>query len=270
MKKVILIVALVMSIFSSSFAQKNDINVLLIGNSFTFFNKMPQMLELLAAGITSETPVKINTTMLAPGGWSFRQHFNEQKEMDIIRKGGWDYVILQEQSTTPCRHSREVIRECYPYAHSLDSIAHAHNPNVKVIFYMTWGHENGTIRPKAEYPINDDYDMMLSRLRSSYLEMTYDNNAWCAPVGMAWDQVRKQMPKIELYISDHFHPTPEGSYLIASTLLATILQRPFVSNYIPSVAPDDKKMNLSKEQALTMQSISIATVLNNKKLLNIK
>ena len=35
---------------------------------------------------------------------------------------------------------------------------------------------------------------MQERLITSYLEMAYDNDAWCAPVGMAWRRVRAERP----------------------------------------------------------------------------
>ena len=70
--------------------------------------------------------------------------FTSEKKMCIrdraIADGGWDYVVLQEQSTAPAMPTGQVAREVYPAARTLDSLVHAASPDARVIFYMTWGH----------------------------------------------------------------------------------------------------------------------------------
>lgn len=80
--------------------------------------------------------------------------------------------------------TRQVAREVYPAARTLDSLVHVASPDARVIFYMTWGHKNGNRFPIPEYPPANSYGTMQERLITSYLEMAYDNDAWCAP--WAW------------------------------------------------------------------------------------
>lgn len=56
---------------------------------------------------------------------------------------------------------------------------------------------------------------MQKRLKESYLKMTIDNNASCAPVGMAWIASIAMDTTLNLYASDHSHPSIYGSYLSA-------------------------------------------------------
>ena len=91
---------------------------------------------------------------------------------------------------------------------------------------------------------------MQERLITSYLEMAYDNDAWCAPVGMAWRRVRAERPDYVLYAQDCFHPGPLGSYLAANVIFCTL--------------------DFPAEQAEYIQRVAQQTVLENLTLLNIK
>lgn len=242
---------------SITYAAKSPKKVLFIGNSYTYYNDMPKMVDSLAASIGEN----LECTAITKGGQTLKGHLENQKLLDTLSRGGWDYVVIQEQSSAPAKTSREVIADVYPYAHTLDSLAKAGSPEAKVIFYMTWGHRNGTTR-KAERrnPMMRTYQEMQARLRTSYLEMTYENNAWCAPVGMAWAKVRSEMPDIVLYNKDNSHPSPAGSYLVANVILSTILQKPYTSDFLSRVDP---------QTALYLQQVAQNTVLTNKELLNL-
>lgn len=144
---------------------------------------------------------------------------------------------------------------------TLDSLVHAASPDARVIFYMTWGHKNGNRKFIPEYPPVNDYATMQERLITSYLEMAYDNDAWCAPVGMAWRRVRAERPDYVLYAQDCFHPAPLGSYLAANVIFTTIYGKPYQT---------DCTMGFPAEQAEYIQRIAQQTVLENSVLLNIE
>ena len=238
-------------------AQTTDsLRVLLIGNSFTHWNKMPDMLREIVK--TKKKPLEV--VAMTKGGERFSGHLKNPKIVDALSNQHWDYVVLQEQSSAPAMPTAQVIKDVYPAAKSLDSLAHVGSPNVQVIFYMTWGHKYGSFYKMDNYPISMTYEGMFERLKTSYLEMTYDNGAICAPVGMAWDRVRKEKPDWQLYKQDCFHPSELGSYLIAHVLYTTIFQQRYQSSY---------NAGLPSEQAEYIQRIAQETVLNNKKLLNI-
>ena len=85
----------------------------------------------------------IHIVKLAPGGCTLQKHLQNKDETDVIKQGCWDDVVIQESSAAPARPTWDVMRETYPYAHSLDSLVHRYNKKSKVIFYMTWGHKDG-------------------------------------------------------------------------------------------------------------------------------
>ncbi len=238
-------------------AQKTDsLRVLWVGNSYTYYNDMPSIVQQIA----STQKVKLSCTRFLKGGERFSGHLKNKKLLKALAGGGWDYVILQEQSSTPARHTAEVARDSYPYARQLDSLVHAASPDAKVIFYMTWGHKNGSVHPAKGYKLMTSYEGMQERLKTSYLEMTYDNDAWCAPVGMAWSQVRSERPDYQLYVQDCYHPALLGSYLAANVIFTTIHGKPYQTNCT---------MDLPAEQAEYLQRVAQQTVLQNLGLLNI-
>lgn len=160
-------------LFVPFFAQARDtdsLRVLWVGNSYTYYNDMPSTVRQIAA----TQKVKLSCTRFLKGGERLSGHLKNQKLLDAIAAGGWDYVILQEQSSAPAMPTRQVAREVYPAARTLDSLVHVASPDARVIFYMTWGHKNGNRFPIPEYPPANSYGTMQERLITSYLEMAYD------------------------------------------------------------------------------------------------
>lgn len=240
-------------------AVTDSVRILFIGNSYTYFNELPQMVKKIAA--TQNIPIAIG--QVTPGGYYFRQHIKNPKVFEEVKKGNWSYVVLQEQSQAPSYSSWEVQSQTFAPAHSLDSLIHQYNPSAKVIFYMTWGHRDGdedSLQVK-KYPLTASYLGMQMRLMTSYLEMAYQNDAWCAPVGIAWMKAREQRPKFNLYMPDGSHPTVGGSYLAANVIFTTIFQHRYKTTFTAGLADDD---------AQYFRQLAEETVLTNLRLINIE
>lgn len=234
----------------------DSVRVLWIGNSYTFFNDLPAMVQSIA----ETNGVKMAYTKVLKGGERLKGHLGNPRLINLLKEGGWDYVVVQENSSLPAYDTDFVRREVYPYAHTIDSLAHAGTPDVKVVFYMTWGHKYGNVRPREGYPLCDTFEGMQERLKTSYLEMTYLNDAICAPVGMAWAEVREKRPDIILYNQDTYHPAVAGTYLNAVTIYATMYPRHFQTDF---------NAGLSSAEAEFLQQVGQNTVLDNLRLLNI-
>lgn len=235
----------------------DSLRVLWIGNSYTYYNDMPGTVQRIAA----TQRVKLSCTRFLKGGERLSGHLKNEALLEAIAAGGWDYVVLQEQSSAPAMSTAQVAREVYPPARTLDSLVHAASPDAHVIFYMTWGHKNGYRKPVPEYPPVNSYATMQERLITSYLEMAYDNGGWCAPVGMAWRRVRAERPDYVLYAQDCYHPSPLGSYLAANVIFTAIYGKPYQT---------DCTMDFPAGQAGYIQRVAQQTVLENLTLLNIK
>ena len=234
--------------------------ILWIGNSYTMYNDLPDMVSAIA----HEQGLTLLPTRFLKGGEHLSGHYANHQLREALIKGGWDYVVIQEYSTAPAQSTREVINDTYHYAHLLDSLAKVGSPQTHVIFYMTWAHKetnvhNSHMRDPA-YPLDENYTDFQNHLRLSYLEMTYENRAWCSPVGMAWQTLRKQHPEIELYAKDNYHPSLAGSFLAAHCFVTTILQHKYKSKL---------QFKLPSIHANIIQQTAQETVLNNKRILGL-
>ena len=95
MKK-ICVLSLFLILVQLTIAQGENKRVLFIGNSYTDVNNLPQLIQLAAESTGDCIDYRSNT----PGGCTFQEHCSNQS-MELIRQGGWDIVVLQEQSQLP-------------------------------------------------------------------------------------------------------------------------------------------------------------------------
>jgi hypothetical protein len=231
--------------------------VLFIGNSYTYSNDLPGMFTQLAASLGEE----VETGMVAPGGFTFEGHVTNSATQNAIAQGDWDFVVLQEQSQRPAFPPEQVAEDVAPYAALLVEQVRAANPCTEAVFLMTWGRENGDAQNCPSYPPLCTYEGMQQRLRESYLDLAYTNQAWCAPVGAVWAAFRADQPTTALY-TDGSHPNVTGSYMAASTLFNTIFRHSSEeASFVPA--------GLSLEQQQFISQLSSTMVLDSTATWNI-
>ena len=92
------------------FAQVHP-RVLFVGNSYTQVNNLPQMVSDIALSMGDTMTYASNT----PGGCTFEMHCHNQS-MTMICEGGWDFVVLQEQSQLPAFPMDSVELYVFPFA----------------------------------------------------------------------------------------------------------------------------------------------------------
>jgi hypothetical protein len=217
------------------------LKVLFIGNSYTYVNDMPQMVADIAAAM-GDTVV---WDMEAPGGALFLDHYlGNPATIAKIQAGGWDYVVLQEQSLVPAM-PEGVVDNFFIYAKKLDSLVNRYNPCAETLFYMTWGRKNGHpyycnvySNPQVyNWPHFCTYAAMDSVIRIRYLMAADSNLAVLSPVGAVWHYIRDNYPSVELYAPDESHPSPEGSYAAACCFYTALFKRN------PSLIPYNASIN---------------------------
>lgn len=218
MKKTILLVAL-MALTGVATAQSTAKNVLFIGNSYTEVNNLPNLVQQVSASAGRTVTYQANT----PGGCTFSQHCTNQS-MTLICRGGWDAVVLQEQSQLPSFPLSQVTDEVFPYAARLVDSVYAHNPCADPLFYMTWGRKDGDAANAVGFPILATYEGMDSMLYERYMYMKNANDASVSPVGRVWRYLRHNYPALELYAGDGSHPSQAGSYAAACTFYVLLFE----------------------------------------------
>lgn len=207
MKRVLLLLCLTLTCLAAGARQRR---VLWVGNSYTEVNNLPQMTALIADSRGDTLLFEAVT----PGGCTLQQHCSGLA-MEKIRLGGWDAVVLQEQSQLPSFPIGQVEQQVFPFARILVDSIRAYNPGCEPIFYMTWGRRDGDPQNAPYFPPLASYEGMDSLLCARYSQMAADNHASLCPVGQVWHLLRTRHPEIELYAADGSHPSTSGTYAAA-------------------------------------------------------
>ena len=194
--------------------------VLFVGNSYTEVNNLPQTVSQIAASVGDTLTWQSNT----PGGCTFQQHCTN-RSMELICGGGWDAVVLQEQSQLPSFPQEQVEVEVFPYARWLVDSIYAHNPCCEPMFYMTWGRKNGDAGNAPYFPVLGTYEGMDSMLCERYTYMATEYDAALCPVGRVWRYLREHYRDIELYQQDDSHPSVAGTYAAACAFYVMLFHR---------------------------------------------
>lgn len=226
-----------------SFAQ-DSASVLFIGNSYTGANNLPQMVHDLTVSLGDELHFDAQT----PGGTTFEGHTNNAATFTKIQAQPWNYVVLQGQSQEPSFPDAQVNTASLPYVMELADSVYSNNACSQVLFYMTWGRENGD----PQWAPISTFAGMNGRLRNAYLRFADSVSGSVSPVGSAWAYVRENHPTIDLYTGDGSHPNVNGSYLAACTFYASIFRKsPVGATFTSSVTPANAAI-LQNAAALTV------------------
>jgi PKD repeat protein len=253
MKTKLTLLLLAVILINKLFAQ-DTLSVLFLGNSYSSYNNLPQLVQSLSSSAGKTLIIDSNM----PGGMTISGHVNNATSIAKISQGNWDYVVIQEQSQIPSiDHYR--YNEMYPAMTNLKSLIEQYNPCAKIITYMTWGRQYGGQQcgPGATYcsPVFVDFNHMQDSLTSAYLEISEQLNIQCAPVGLTWQNILNDTTLI-LHSNDNSHPNIDGSYVAALSIYSSIWKQP--SNGIAFNA------GLTQSRALYYQQMSDNTIFNSQ------
>jgi hypothetical protein len=232
--------------------------VLFIGNSYTFVNNLPQVLKDMALSLGDTVQYDSSTQ----GGYSFQNHCNDANTQAKIKSQKWDVVVLQAQSQEPSFPPAQVLSATYPFADRLVDSVRKNNPCTDILFYMTWGRQNGDPSNCATYAPLCTYAGMQTRLRQSYMLFKDSFMTGVAPVGVAWQKIRTINPTINLYDPDQSHPSIQGTYLAASVFYSSIFLRSSVTSTYTS--------GINSTDATTLRTTASTTVLDSTALWNLR
>lgn len=175
------------------------LKVLFIGNSYTYYHRLPDIVAAMSA--RPDSPRKFEVRMVAQGGASLARHWDGGGRR-ALRGGNWDAVVLQDQSALPLSHPGQIAR----YAERLAGAAR--DAGARTILFVTWARRDW---PADQTAIDDAY---AAAARAS--------DAVLAPVGPAWQRTRERWPDIALHDADGSHPAAAGAYLSACVLYITL------------------------------------------------
>ena len=177
------------------------LHVLFVGNSLTYVNDLPGIVEALA----DANGDAIETRTVAFPDYSLEDHWNDGTAGASIAKGGWSVVVLQ-QGPSALPDSRVLLLD---YARRFAALIRA--AGAAPAFYAAW--------PTADRTF--DY----AASAESYRLAADSTGGMLFPVSSAWSLVLTRDPTIGLYAVDGLHATPSGSYLAALVIYSRLFGR---------------------------------------------
>lgn len=213
MKKILSFLCALLLVQAYAFSQdekSEKTRVLFVGNSFTFFWNMPQMVNAMAR--LEDFPMEVRQSTVSGSTW--KQHFKEEKDTQtrkLLTSEKWDYVILQDHSLSTVeapdrfkKYGGRLVREV--------------EKNGAVPYFMTtWAYLSNPLLQET--------------ISNSYKNLATSSGTKAIPVGEVFMKARRLRPDLNLYFDDK-HPSADGSYLIA-----LIMYRALTGNSVKNI-PD--------------------------------
>ncbi|MCB1561945.1 MAG: hypothetical protein KDJ75_00070 [Alphaproteobacteria bacterium] len=191
-------------------AQKPTLNVLFIGNSYTFYNDFPTLLEKLVNS-SSESPVRLHTEAVTQGGADFADHWEQGRALKAInQRKDWHYVVLQNQSNWASHP--DFRKNALIYAHKFNQAITA--AGAVPLVFITWPKEPGSTSYK-QFPYLKNFGASYASLNHYSEKLARDIGGDTVPVNTYWAAALKSGGNVGLYHPDGSHPSPAGSYLCA-------------------------------------------------------
>ena len=200
-------------------------NVLFIGNSFTQRNNLPGLIAKMAATRGKE----LRHTLISAGGASLRQHWNAGKAPRAIESGGYDRVVLQEQSTLPIKNAARFAENVRLFDPAIKAAG------AETVLYLTWARAHA---PESQQALTDAYTAIGAEL-----------GATVVPAGEAWRRFLAKHREPVLHDKDQSHPALAGSYLAACAFYAVLFED-------SPVGIDAEVKGLSADQRTLLQTVA--------------
>ena len=194
-----------------------EIQVLCIGNSFTYVHDSDMMLREIARS----QGLDVRVGKFLAGGYTFGRHLENEESRAAVDFGGYEYAFLQDQSANPARYSRDRDKQVLKDLKSLKKNVLAHSPGCEVILERTWtysGFEAGGFgtAESLDYHLGKGAAKMARKARTGL-----------SPIGDAFNLAISRRPEVRLLGPDNHHQSLEGAYLKACVNFLLISRKPF-------------------------------------------
>lgn len=203
---------------SAALDPSQEYRILLIGNSFTYYNDMNQPNGILYK-IAANAGYKVTVDSVYKGGYYLHQYLDETDEYGKqvllrLRSGHkYDAVVIQDQSNVPISNPADFYDSCREFKSLVEATG------AQLYLYETWGYKDGQ-SGLTKYG-RDTLDMEM-KLRAASAAIAAELDIPVIYVGAAFSKSYTEHPEIELYHTDLKHPGVMGSYLIAWTIFGTV------------------------------------------------
>lgn len=205
------------------------INILFIGNSYTYYNDMPTIFKNIAA----EQGIDLNVTSVTKGGYSLSQLADITDKYgkladDTLKTQKFDVTFLQEQSILPITDNAKFLSGATKLNEKIKQ------NGSKTVLYQTWGRNSNSPDLKS---LDLTTASMSKNLATAYQNAAKELSCIVSPVGDAFLDVFENHPSVDLYNPDDSHPSIIGSTLAALCHFVTLFGKITTTPTSPSIPP---------------------------------
>ena len=183
---------------SKAHVTDKSIDVLFVGNSLTYANDLPGLLENLAM----EKGFMVNTQMIAKPNYALSDHLAEGQIQSLLNYR-FDYMIVQQGPSSQEEGRLMLLDACS----EMKKLCDQHG--TKLMVFMVW-------------PAYANYTTFEGVIQN-YTEAAKKTNAILIPAGSKWKEITDKKD-LSYYDSDLFHPSKKGSKMVADLIYEAIIQ----------------------------------------------
>jgi hypothetical protein len=176
---------------------QGEIALLFMGNSHTSANNLPGM---VAAMVRAARPGRTVRAVEAPGWMFLDERSAHVPSLELLREGGWSYVVLQAQKYSSSG------RFDYPIDGAVRLAALSREVHAIPVMFPEWP-RRGVDETRRIYDL--------------HVSIALREPACVAPIPQAWDLALARNPALVLHAPDGNHSAPAGAFLAALVIAAT-------------------------------------------------
>lgn len=231
-------------IVEGAYQARKPLRVLFIGNSYTMYHQMPEMVEAIARS-DSKGIYKLDVDKVAKDGSTLAEVLEVPGGMQKLVQGKWNYVVLQPQSEWAVNGDN--LYQAYKSIRKISDIAHegAATP----VLFMTWPRQ-----PDNAWYMSQNIGRggmtavtMYQKIITASNVVADKNMMGKVNVTDYWIYMLDKHPEVPMYMEDGSHPSVQASYMIALLFYKTFTQGSLADvKFMPAgVSAEQKKIILN-------------------------
>jgi hypothetical protein len=195
--KFLLCLLLLISVRDSPTTDK-AVTILFVGNSLTYANNLPGLVEAQA----KERGIKVKSDILAFPNYALEDHWNDGELQKRIANKKYQYVVVQQGPSSQA-DGRAMLLD---YGQRIKKLCD--DNNAKLAFFMVWPARvnSGTFEGVI----------------ANYSEAAKTTQSLLCPVGKIWSEHFNKTQDYSYYSPDGFHPSEAGSKVAAVVIFESL------------------------------------------------
>lgn len=175
------------------------IRILFVGNSLTYSNNLPKMVESIGAAKGK----RIYSETLAFGNYAIEDHWNDGNMQKIICEGNFDFVVIQ-QGPSSQSDGRAML---FDYGQRIKDVCASRG--TELAFFMIW-------------PAKVNYHTF-NGVINNYTDAATETKSLLCAVGLEFKKLG-DAGDYRFYSPDNFHPSADGSQMAAEIICSTLIK----------------------------------------------